>query len=556
MNELEQTGIDSPAFRLRNGSLGLSLRFSPEALSALTAEIGAGFMSIPRRGAEVGGILAGEMEQKGSEWSVSVDHIIPVSIQYQFGPSWRLSAADKLEFQQIVNQGCQNNRLIGWFRSNTRPEHEPEEADRQISQTFFPGGQSIFLFCEPSADGEIKARCLIILPRRVEVAFAFELGKFSRLEALFHSRHDDSSEAAPVLARPTPRPVSGAVPAAPRRALVSRNAKMAAAALAIVGAVWYARGHVFAATTARADAGSMSLLPTAAAAAPAPIAAPSSPLGQRAEYQLGLRADYQKDSLLIGWNRAAPLLASAASATFRIADAGRTRTLDLSARELQNGSIVYKPKADEISVELNVTSRDGATASQSIRIIGATPEPTSKPDPAPKAAVQQSQAQQSRVAVSPRPFQPPPDASAAERREIATPDVPPIGDAPSLTGNQPKLIAGNLPSLPQALPKFTETRREFRPPHPVRSPQPVLPAGTRLPEYAYDRPVQIQVEVNIGADGSVTAARLTGESGAYAGLLGPSALNTARMWRFRPATLGGQAIASTMVLTFRFARPR
>jgi outer membrane biosynthesis protein TonB len=556
MNDLEQTGIDSPAFRLRNGSLGLSLRFSREALSALTAEIGAGFMSIPRRGAEVGGILAGEMAQKGSEWSVSVDRIIPVSIQYQFGPSWRLSAADKHEFQQLVHKGCQSSRLIGWFRSNTRPEHEPEEADRQISQTFFPGDQSIFLFCEPSADGQVKARCIIVLPRRVEVAFAFEVGKFSRLEALFHSRNDDASEAAPVLAPAIPGPLSGTAPAAPRRTLVSRNVKIAVAALAMTASVWYARGHVFTATTARADAGSMSLVPTAAAASPAPAPATPAPLGPRADYQLGLRADYQKDSLLIGWNRAAPVLASAASATFRIADAGRTRILDLSARELQNGSIVYKPKADEISVELNVTARDGATASQSIRIIGATPEPSSKPEPAPKIAVQHSHVEQSRLTVLPRPFQPPPDVSRAEPREVATPDVPPVGDAPTLNGNQPGLIAGSLPSLPQGLPRSTETRREFRPPQPVRSPQPVLPAGTRLPDYAYDRPVQIQVEVNIGADGSVTAARLTGESGAYAGLLGPSALNTARMWRFRPAALGGQAIPSTMVLTFRFARPR
>src|SRR5690348_264896 len=101
MNDLEQPGIDSPAFRLRNGSLGLSLRFSPEALAALTTEIGAGFVSIPRRGAEVGGILAGEMAQEGSEWRVAIDQITPVPIQYQYGPSYRLSAADKHDFQQL-----------------------------------------------------------------------------------------------------------------------------------------------------------------------------------------------------------------------------------------------------------------------------------------------------------------------------------------------------------------------------------------------------------------------------------------------------------------------
>ena len=544
MNDLEQRGIDTAAYRLRNGSLGLSLRFNPEALTALTAEIGAGFVSIPRRGAEVGGILAGELTQEGSEWRLVIDRIIPVPIQYQFGPSYRLCAADKHEFQQLVNNGRQNSRLIGWYRSNTRPEHEPEEADRQISQTFFGGGQSIFLYCEPSADGRIQARCIINLPRRIEVAFAFELGKFSRLEALFHLRHDDVSDEAPVLARPAPicpvpRPLPGIVPAPPRRVLVSPNVKIAAAAFAIVAAAWYARGHLLTATTARADAAPMSAVRRAPS--PAPTPAPSS--------LLGLRADYGKDSLLIGWNRTAPAVLSAASATFRIADAGRTRTLNLSARELQNGSIVYKPKADELSVELNVTSRDGLTASQSIRIVGTALEPRSPANPVPKAVTEES-----RGVASPRPFPPPPDASRTQPREIATPDAPPLEGA--LTGNQPNLITSTLPSLPEALPKFTQTGREFRPPEPVRSPQPVLPAGMRIPDYAYDRPLQIQVEVNIGPDGGVTAARLTGETGSYAGLLGPSALNTARMWRFRPATLGGQPIPSTMVLTFRFARPR
>jgi TonB family protein len=64
------------------------------------------------------------------------------------------------------------------------------------------------------------------------------------------------------------------------------------------------------------------------------------------------------------------------------------------------------------------------------------------------------------------------------------------------------------------------------------------------------------VEVTIDPEGRVTAARLVSQSGPYTALLAPSALNTARTWRFRPATLGGQPIQSTTVLTFRYARSR
>jgi outer membrane biosynthesis protein TonB len=215
--------------------------------------------------------------------------------------------------------------------------------------------------------------------------------------------------------------------------------------------------------------------------------------------------------------------------------------LDLSARELQNGSIVYKPNAEEISVELNITSRNGATASQSIRIVGATVQPRS---PTPQAV-----AHENPITRPPRAFQPPPDARQTETRAITTPDIP-------LTNAAPNPLASTLPSLSPSLPEFAQSRREFHPAEPVHSPQPLLPADVRLPDYAYDRPLQIQVEVTVGLDGRVTAARLTGESGAWAGLLGPTALNAARMWRFRPAMLGGEPIRSTMVLTFRYARPR
>jgi len=518
MTDLEQAGIDTGAFRLRNGSVGLSLRFSREALSALISEIGAGFISIPRRGAEVGGVLAGKMTQENSEWVVSVDQISPVPIRYEYGPSWRLSAGEKEQFQQLVNNGRQRNRFLGWYRSNTRPEHQPEEADRQISHTLFGGGESIFLFCEPSADGQIHATCTIMLPHGVEMAFPFELGKFSRLDAMFHSREHDA-EPASILAPPASisRGLASAAPvAAPTRSvLISRKVKIAAAALAMIGAFWYARARVFTPATASAST-------RLASPSPAPAPAP--------RLLLGLRADYQKDSLLIGWDRTAPEIASAASATFRIADGGRTRTLDLSARELQNGSIVYKPKADEISVELDVTSRDGSTASQSIRIVGAAVQPR-----------------------APRPFQPPPEASLAQKRGITTPDLPPVDAA--LARNRTRLLASGLPSLSEPLPGFAETRRESHAPEPIHSPQPVLPAGMRLPDDA-DRLLQIQVEVTVGIDGRVVAARLTDESGPWAGLLGPSALSTAQTWRFRPATLGGHPVQSTMVLTFRYDRPR
>jgi hypothetical protein len=560
MLDLDQSGIDSSAFHLRNGSLELEIRFGSEALASITQEIGTGFLSIPRRGAEVGGILAGELARRGSgetaqqdsEWLVTIDQVVPAPIEYQYGPSYRLSAGDKQQFRECIQSAPAGARLIGWYRSNTRPAHEPDEADREISQSFFGGDQSIFLFCEPSIDGRIRATCIIMLPRRKEVAFLFDLGHFLRLERPLHCRL--ATEPASVNLPPVPVPrTPPALEKPPVRetgqstagyAFTWRYTRIAAGALALVICAWYARSRT---VSAPDHAG------VVAAAASPPRAIADSTL-------LGLRADYQANLLLIGWDRSSPAIASAASATFTITDGARTRILNLGARELRHGSILYKPHADEIKVELSVTSPAGRSASQSIRILGADPAPAAAAEvqKAPRVIAQMpvpGDAHPEDIpanAAPPTSFVAPPQEAPPQPRLIATPD------APNINVGAPRLIAGNLSTnitLP-APPKPAAGSRELRPATPLHAPQPSLPAGVNLPDYAFDRPFQVQVEVSISAGGRVTDAHLVGSAGPYASLLGAWALNTARLWTFHPATLGGESIPSTIVLTFHYSRPR
>jgi hypothetical protein len=564
MLDLDHRGGASSAFQLRSGSLGLQIRFSSEASAAITEEIGVGFLSIPRRGAEVGGLLGGELEKRGSEWLVTVHQIVPVPIEYQYGPSWRLSAGDRQQFHDLVRKGMDGARLIGWYRSNTRPEHEPEEADRLISQKFFSDGPSVFLFCEPSADGRIGATCNIILPRGEQSAFRFDLGRFVRMERplLSHAAADVAPiHSAAVPDPPAPRalekpPAEAVSPKTGRNASVSRYTRIAAGALLLVGFAWYARSRP----------ANISLPDHAGSVVAA--ASPSRPTPDGAI--LGLRADYQGNSLLIGWDRNSPAIASAASAVFTIADGARTRTLNLSAAELQHGSILYKPHADEIKVDLSVTSPAGQTAEQWIRILEADPAPEAgEARKAPRVIAQTPVTGTSLpqdIPATPAPaaaFEEPvrtPQRIAAPNIDVAAPDLNP--GSPEINMGVPKLVAGNLPAnIPRAAPPVPVPQpparvRELRPATPLHAPQPTLPPGVNLPDYAFDRPFQVQVEVSINVSGRVTAAHLVGSAGPYASLLGAWALNTARLWTFHPATLGGEPVPSTMVLTFHYTRPR
>lgn len=66
--------------------------------------------------------------------------------------------------------------------------------------------------------------------------------------------------------------------------------------------------------------------------------------------------------------------------------------------------------------------------------------------------------------------------------------------------------------------------------------------------------VEVDVTVSIDDKGRVTGARLASTRGAAAGLLTIEALKAAQLFRFQPAREHERNVASTMLLTFRFAK--
>jgi TonB family protein len=104
-----------------------------------------------------------------------------------------------------------------------------------------------------------------------------------------------------------------------------------------------------------------------------------------------------------------------------------------------------------------------------------------------------------------------------------------------------------------------------KPPEPPASPaahtfvgpqviHPVTPAVPRGVGPMITTDVQVDVAVAIDANGKVTGARVASTKGTAAGFLTIEALKAAQLFRFQPAQENGRNVASSMVLTFRFAR--
>jgi hypothetical protein len=125
-----------------------SIQLNLDVVDRLQYAVMQGFSAVPRRGAEVGGILLGAVE--GSR--VRVDNYQLVPIQYKHGPSYRFSEHDAESFDQAVRASLSGKtRAIGYFRSHTRNGTGLSDEDLALVSRYFPQTEAIVLLIRPFA---------------------------------------------------------------------------------------------------------------------------------------------------------------------------------------------------------------------------------------------------------------------------------------------------------------------------------------------------------------------------------------------------------------------
>ena len=129
----------------------ISIELSLDLVDRLQQDVIRGFGSVPRRGAEVGGILLGTVVAAGR--IVQVEDYEEVPIEYRRGPSYLLSEQDRRSFEadleQLRNNAASSARPIGYFRSHTRDGVGLAEEDRELVSKYFPAPETIILLIRP-----------------------------------------------------------------------------------------------------------------------------------------------------------------------------------------------------------------------------------------------------------------------------------------------------------------------------------------------------------------------------------------------------------------------
>ncbi len=97
-------------------------------MEGIEQEVAEAFAAVPRRGAETGGILLGTRDGD----RLVIEDFEPVPCEHRFGPSYRLSDADREGMAESVAwfRACAQPGLsvLGYYRSHTLPDFALTEA--------------------------------------------------------------------------------------------------------------------------------------------------------------------------------------------------------------------------------------------------------------------------------------------------------------------------------------------------------------------------------------------------------------------------------------------
>lgn len=124
------------------------ITYSHRAMDDIRLAVVDAFFSLPRGGAEIGGILLGK--QEGSQ--VTILDYVALDCEHAFGPSFTLSPRDLESLSTLLEQARTKTpdlQPAGWYHSHTRSEIFLSEADVEIHNRYFPAPWQVALVLKP-----------------------------------------------------------------------------------------------------------------------------------------------------------------------------------------------------------------------------------------------------------------------------------------------------------------------------------------------------------------------------------------------------------------------
>jgi hypothetical protein len=377
-------------FEWRPASGAISIHLSFAVMDQLEADIMKGFCSVPKRGAEVGGILFGHAEISEFETVVHIDDFEPVECEYRRGPSYVLSDADKRRLERTLRKGRADRQVVGFYRSHTRPGLYLDQDDFGLIQSYFPGSSQVFLLVRPHASKTSTGGFFFWEEENLRRQATYLEFPFSRTEILKQtaggnaSADSDSAAAPPPLEAPPPQPAAGVPPGRGAvRPLVAPSSARWSAYAGSARAFFENTARTAALYVRRAGwrpwaAAAIALVGLALVEYPLlKLLARRTVAGDAEGRPPALRIERNGSYLQVDWNRNSSAVAQAQRGVLEITDGTFRQELQLDARQLRTGSVAYSPATHDVSFRLELVGANGSL-SESLRVVEGTGQPASR----------------------------------------------------------------------------------------------------------------------------------------------------------------------------------
>jgi len=338
-----------------------TIEYSPRVFDDIRLAVTDAFFSLPRGGAEIGGLLLGRQENG----RIAILDSMPMECEHAFGPSFVLSERDQAKLAELVAAAGKNPHVkpLGWWHSHTRSEIFLSDADQQVHNSFFPEPWQVAVVLKPhtfqpmragfffrEADGAIHAsgsyQEIVLEPMPMRPAGSAGVPPPSPSASLvtdtggrvinvagFAAPDEpaDQPESESAAEVPPPSFLSGAAEPGSSRRWIGWVAAAFGVTLAIVG---YSTRDRW-----------MPQIQTKLQATPAEA--------------ISLQTLDDHGQLQVRWNGAAAPVRSSRSGSLLILDGSATVNVPLDAPHVQSGAFTYRRRSDRVDVTLALTEAGG-----------------------------------------------------------------------------------------------------------------------------------------------------------------------------------------------------
>jgi hypothetical protein len=345
-----------------------------EVIEALLSEIMRGFGAVPKRGAEVGGLLIGSIEA-GAATVVRIEDFEPLQCGYTRGPSYLLSEDETQAFNDTCERWRPDDALrrssppgsspqrsaVGFYRSHTREGMSLAPEDIEMMDRNFPDPSNVVLLVKPFATKASPA------------GFFFrEGGAFQSTTPLefpfrrFELTGEEPPEHRPLTEKKQRTPFEPNRPA-PENAVEEAPGPSHFQSPPNPGPRYqdpYRDPDIPYATTApaRSRGGGWTLmiplsfvfllLGVALGYLAALNVGPKGVISGAGEYSLSMTVTKTGDTLSLRWNGDSPLIRKAERGVLEIHDGEYAKVMDLDATQLRNGNIIFRHQTGMVSFRL------------------------------------------------------------------------------------------------------------------------------------------------------------------------------------------------------------